>query len=104
MREGAVYFSGEDLTAAAFTVDVGSLSVEDMPADAPDNVKLKTHLLSADFFDAENFPTAIFELTAASVYVAETADAGTTDSADGTGTETAASTDDASSGAVRKPR
>lgn len=56
-------FSGEITLAAndpsksevKLSIDIGSLSIE--PA------KLKGHLLSADFFDVEKFPTATFQST-----------------------------------------
>lgn len=68
---GDVYFSGTDLTAATFTVDINSLAIEDIPVDDPDNAKLMGHLLSSDFFDAENSASATFTLTGTAVYTPE---------------------------------
>lgn len=62
VKEGAV-------VGGSFDIDINSLVVLDLPADSEWNGKLKGHLLSADFFDAANFPNAQFEITGATEYV-----------------------------------
>lgn len=51
------------LESGNFIIDVKSLKVSDIPADDEGNGKLKGHLLSGDFFDAENHGSAAFSVT-----------------------------------------
>ena len=54
---GTVTIPGDDLTKAAIVATI------DMGTAYSDNEKLTGHLLSADFFDAENHPVSTFEST-----------------------------------------
>ncbi|KYG74460.1 polyisoprenoid-binding protein YceI [Roseivirga ehrenbergii] len=65
ISEGEVKVEGTEIVAANFQMDITNLVVLDLPADSEYNGKLKGHLMSADFFDAENHPTATFEMTGA---------------------------------------
>ena len=55
------------LTGGKLTFDINSLKITDK--DTAGAYKLKGHLLSPDFFDAANHPTATFEITAVEEYV-----------------------------------
>lgn len=50
----------------SFEIDIKSLKVLDIKKEAS-NKKLTNHLLGADFFEADKFPTATFEIVAAQV-------------------------------------
>ncbi|MGW8123992.1 YceI family protein [Roseivirga echinicomitans] len=65
ITDGKINVEGTEIVAASFQMDITDLIVLDMPADSEFNVKLRNHLMSADFFDAENHPTATFEMTGA---------------------------------------
>lgn len=67
---GTINFKSTDITvkdgkleSGKFTADMASLANVDMKDDADSKGKLEGHLKSADFFDAEQFPTAIYEIT-----------------------------------------
>lgn len=61
--EGTLAVKGTDLTGGTFTFDITGLKIEDMQETDESYPKLWGHLQSADFFDAENHPTATFEIT-----------------------------------------
>ena len=63
ITEGEIKVEGEEIVAANFKMDITNLMVLDLPAESEYNGKLKGHLMSADFFDAESYPTATFEVT-----------------------------------------
>ncbi|WP_304516919.1 YceI family protein [Cecembia rubra] len=63
LTEGEVMVEGESLTGARFVFDITGLKIEDMEESNEFYGKLWGHLQSADFFDAENHPQAVFELT-----------------------------------------
>lgn len=65
---GEVLVKGDAVVGGNFDIDINSLVVLDMPADSEWNAKLRGHLMSADFFEAENFPTAKFEITGAEAF------------------------------------
>ncbi|MDX1904048.1 MAG: YceI family protein [Thermonemataceae bacterium] len=71
IKEGSVSVKDKQLVAAKFVIDINTLKVLDIPADDEGNGKLTKHLKGADFFDAEKFPTATFELTSAEAYKAD---------------------------------
>lgn len=60
---GEISLKGGEVVAGNFEFDITTLKVLDLPSDSEWNAKLKGHLMSDDFFDAENFPKASFEIT-----------------------------------------
>ncbi|MDX5337427.1 MAG: YceI family protein [Cyclobacteriaceae bacterium] len=60
---GEITVAGNQITSGTFTFDIPSLTIEDMEAGSEFHGKLHGHLLSPDFFDAANYPTATFEIT-----------------------------------------
>jgi len=62
ISEGKISVKDGQVTAGSFTIDMKSLKVVDL-TDKDMNAKLAGHLTSADFFDAEKFATAKFEIT-----------------------------------------
>jgi polyisoprenoid-binding protein YceI len=61
---GSVDLAGDgNITGGSFSIPLSSLTVLDIPASDKGNAKLKGHLLNADFFDVEKFPTADFSIT-----------------------------------------
>lgn len=65
---GDVLIKDNTVVGGNFDIDITSLVVLDMPADSKGNANLRGHLMSADFFEAENFPTASFEITGAETF------------------------------------
>ncbi|GHB25094.1 YceI family protein [Mongoliitalea lutea] len=63
VTSGEVMVEGTTLTGARFAFDITGLRIDDIPADNENYGKLWGHLQSADFFDAANFPEAVFEMT-----------------------------------------
>lgn len=72
VTEGQVFIEGESLTGARFVFDITSLKIQDMEESNENYPKLWGHLQSADFFDAANYPQAVFELTGVESYSAGT--------------------------------
>lgn len=68
--EGTLTVAGDKITGGSFTFDITGLKIEDIPATDENYGKLYGHLQSPDFFDAANFPTAKFEITAVEPYAA----------------------------------
>jgi polyisoprenoid-binding protein YceI len=60
IQEGTIGVQDSVITGGRFVIDVNSLQPVDQ--DAEQNGKLRGHLLSPDFFDAANHPTAVFEI------------------------------------------
>jgi polyisoprenoid-binding protein YceI len=66
LTSGEVAISNNQITGGNFVIDVKSLDLEQ---DGPMiDSKLKPHLLSGDFFDADKFRTAKFEITNVEAY------------------------------------
>lgn len=66
LASGQFVIRHEQLTSGTFTIDMRSIEVTDIPASDPvPRRRLRNHLLNADFFDVERFPTAVFKSTGA---------------------------------------
>lgn len=61
LQEGALVFDGDQLTGGEFTVDMTTISTEDLEGDSKG--KLDGHLNSADFFDTANHTTSSLKFT-----------------------------------------
>lgn len=79
ITEGTVSISDGAITAGSFTINIHSLSVEEQGEMF--QTKLKPHLLSGDFFDAERFGDAKFVITKVEPYEASDADKSIVDGA-----------------------
>ena len=66
LRYGSVMATDNKVTGGTFILDITSLDMEQQ-GEMIDN-KLQPHLLSGDFFDAENFGTSQFEITRVEPY------------------------------------
>jgi len=62
--------SSDTALFGSFEIDVKSLKVLDLKKESS-NKKLTTHLLGADFFETEKFPTATFEIVSTTPTVAD---------------------------------
>jgi len=62
ISDGKLKFSEGNLVGGSFTIDLTSIVVLDI-TDADMNARLRGHLLSADFFEVETYPTASFTIT-----------------------------------------
>lgn len=61
IKEGGLTTDNNNVAGGRFVMDVKSLQADDQ--DEAGNTKLTNHLKSADFFDAEKYPEAVFEIT-----------------------------------------
>lgn len=61
IQEGSIAVKDGKLVAGSVSIDMASIKVEDLQGEMAQ--KLKEHLESEDFFDAEKYPLAKFELT-----------------------------------------
>ncbi|WP_210463058.1 YceI family protein [Rufibacter roseolus] len=61
LNSGSVSISGNQVTGGEFIINIKSLSLKEQGEMF--QTKLKPHLLSGDFFDADKFGTAKFEIT-----------------------------------------
>jgi polyisoprenoid-binding protein YceI len=66
LNYGAVAVANDSLSGGNFVINIKSMRMEQKGADM--TTKLRPHLLSGDFFDAEKFGTATFEITNAIPY------------------------------------
>ena len=66
LSSGEVMVKNNEITGGNFVIDIASLTVEQQ--DAMVQQKLKPHLLSGDFFDAEKFGEARFDITGVRPY------------------------------------
>lgn len=62
ITEGSLSVENGNLTAGNFTIDMKSIK-ETGTDDAEAAAKLAGHLMNADFFDSEKYPTSKFEVT-----------------------------------------
>jgi len=60
LKEGTLMTNDGEVSGGKFVIDMNSLKALDQ--DSLGNAKLGGHLLSADFFDAAQFPTSTFEI------------------------------------------
>ena len=68
IKSGELTLNNDALTAGKFIINIKSLKNLDM-AGSESAGKLEGHLMSADFFDAANFPEASFEITEVKSFV-----------------------------------
>jgi polyisoprenoid-binding protein YceI len=61
LRYGAAAIKNDTISGGSFLIDIKSMQMEQ--EGEPIRTKLRPHLLSGDFFDAEKFGTAAFEIT-----------------------------------------
>ena len=66
ISSGAVKVDGNQITGGSFIIDINSLDLEQKEGMIQE--KLRPHLLSGDFFDAEKFDQASFEITKVEPY------------------------------------
>jgi polyisoprenoid-binding protein YceI len=71
LSNGVLTLEDGSLKGGSFSIDVASLAVTDLTGE--DKSKLEGHLKSPDFFEADRFPTARFEITSIAPYDAASA-------------------------------
>lgn len=62
VKEGNFTFENGKLAAGKFVIDTKSIKILDIE-DAETNAQFASHLASDDFFNSDQFPEAIFEIT-----------------------------------------
>ncbi len=68
ITEGEISVEGDQIVGGSITMNVNDIQNTDLAENADMQAKLVDHLKSADFFDAENHPTAEFVITSVSTY------------------------------------
>ncbi len=63
IKEGIISVDGNAISGGNFIIDMLSFSDIDKAADVENKAKLEGHLKSPDFFNAEKYPNAKFEIT-----------------------------------------
>lgn len=71
VNEGTLLVKDNALAGGSFTIDILSLANMDMAKDPENKGKLEGHLKSPDFFDAQKYPTAKFEITSVEPFIAD---------------------------------
>jgi polyisoprenoid-binding protein YceI len=61
LNYGAVAINKDSISGGTFVINIKSMDMQQQGADI--KTKLRPHLLSGDFFDADKFGTATFEIT-----------------------------------------
>lgn len=61
LNYGAVAIANDSISGGSFVINIKSMRMEEQGENI--ETKLRPHLLSGDFFDAEKFGTATFEIT-----------------------------------------
>ncbi|KAA2243543.1 YceI family protein [Chitinophaga agrisoli] len=64
IKEGSLTLHDQQIAGGAFTIDTTSIRILDV-TDPATNAQFAGHLASDDFFSSEKYPTANFEITAA---------------------------------------
>ena len=62
LQSGELMLADGVIVGGIFTIDMNTIKNIDLE-DAEQNAKLVNHLKSPDFFDAEKYPTAVFQIT-----------------------------------------
>ena len=62
LKSGELMLEDGNIVGGVFTIDMNAIINHDLK-DADDNAKLVGHLKSPDFFDVEQYPTAVFQIT-----------------------------------------
>lgn len=65
---GTIEVEGGNIVGGTVTINVAELENEDLAGDSTQRAKLEGHLLSPDFFAAEEYPTAEFVITSVEEY------------------------------------
>ncbi len=63
ITSGNIKVTDDQIVGGKIVIDLTDIDVYDLKEDMESHGKLVNHLKSADFFDVENNPTAIFEIT-----------------------------------------
>lgn len=71
VSKGSLLVNNNALSGGSFTIDITSLTNTDLASDPKQQAGLEGHLKSPDFFDAQKYPTATFEITGVEPYVAD---------------------------------
>jgi len=69
VSQGTVSIENDSLSGGSFLIDIKSIKLEQQEKNI--KTKLRPHLLSGDFLDAENFGTAKFEITNVTPFIPE---------------------------------
>lgn len=64
IENGVFAMNGNTIESGTFLIDMGSITVTDIPAEDEGNAKLTGHLKSDDFFNVEQYPSSAFTVTA----------------------------------------
>jgi polyisoprenoid-binding protein YceI len=70
LKAGSLLLDGEQVKGGTLEVSIASLQVGNIAANTPDHAKFIRHLMSQDFFAADQFPTAKFEIVSVEPFVA----------------------------------
>lgn len=63
VQEGSVTVEAGAITGGSFVIDMNTIENIDLADEPEDQAKLVGHLKSDDFFDVEQYPTAVFTIT-----------------------------------------
>lgn len=72
ISSGSVALSGGEITGGNFLINIKSMELEQKGGMF--DSKLRPHLMSSDFFDADKFSSAIFEITKVAPYTPDRSD------------------------------
>jgi polyisoprenoid-binding protein YceI len=63
IKEGSIAVENEQIVGGRFVMDMNTVQARDEQMDEANNTKLTGHLKSEDFFQVEQYPDAVFEIT-----------------------------------------